>query len=104
MKTFKFPISFLTAAFALSLTGLSHVHAQTDAEKLQLSEQAITLCQSAAEKRYGENAVKSVAKKAKWSKGLRGAAVKMKIKPKAKKANKYNCVVGVDQQIKFYKA
>ena len=87
-------LTFLTSNLAL---------AQSEADKLAVQEQALELCQSAAESRYGDGSIKKVGKKAKWSKGLNGAMVKMKIKPKSKKASKFQCVVSVDKTVKFYR-
>ena len=78
--------------------------AQTDSEKQQVSAQAIEICQTTAEQRYGEKSVRKIADKAKWSKGLNGAEVKMKIKPKSKKSSKYSCVVSIDKSVKFYRS
>lgn len=77
--------------------------AQSDSDKAAVQQQALEICQEAAQNRYGEDAVKSMGKKAKWKKGLNGAMVKMKIKPKSKKASKYQCVVALDKSVKFYR-
>lgn len=83
------------------------VFAQTEdpvaVDRHQLAEQAIQTCQDAAQLRYGKDAIKSIANKAKWSSSLQGSTVNMKIKPQAKGASKYSCVVGMDSSVYFYK-
>lgn len=96
-----FKATFLTAMIGLTIS--TSIQAQTLSRE-EVIASAMELCQQAAQKRYGDGSVKSVGRKAKWSKGLNGAAVMMKIKPNAKKARKYNCVVGTDSSTKFYKA
>ena len=93
----------LLSAVTFTIASTNIAWAQTESDKTALKEQALELCQSAAEKRYGDNAIKSLGKKAKWSKGLNGAMVKMKIKPKSKKASKFQCVVSLDKSVKFYR-
>lgn len=102
MKTNRHFRKVLVSA-ALGLVISTQVQAQT-LSKEEVMANAMDLCQQAAQKRYGDDSVKALGRKAKWSKGLNGASVKMKIKPKSKKARKYNCVVGTDSSTKFYKA
>lgn len=91
-------VSVFSAAIALP------VSAQSQADKASITSQAIEICQKEAQNRYGENSVKKIASKAKWSSGLKGSAVLMKIKPKSKRPSKYSCVVGIDKSVTFFKA
>lgn len=89
---------------AVILTGsLFSGHAQ-GASKEQVIENAPSVCEQSAINRYGADSVKAVGKRVKWSKGLGGATVTMKIKPKAKKSRKYTCVVSLENTAKFFKA
>lgn len=73
--------------------GFSSASAQPNPEKDQIILAAKTTCETAAQAKYGANSVKSISDRVKWSKGHKGALVKMRIKPKAKKSQKYHCVV-----------
>ena len=103
MNFLKNKLLSVISASVLTVMVSSTAWAQSEADKLAVQEQAMELCQSAAEQRYGEGAIKKVSKKAKWSKGLNGAMVKMKIKPQKKKASKFQCVVSIDKSVKFYR-
>lgn len=92
----------LITAFGASL--LISFAAQAELTKTQAKEQAIETCQNEAKSRYGESSIKSVGKKAKWVKDLKGASINLKIKPKSKRASKYSCVLGLDNSVTFYKA
>lgn len=65
--------------------------------------QVITACQIEAKKRYGEDSIEYISTKVKWMKAMEGAAVKIKVKPEAKRVTKYSCVLQQDQIVKFYK-
>lgn len=100
------PIQILRKAAIISSLSIAMAFptlAQTDEQKASITAQAIDICQTAAQNRYGDNSVKKVGSKAKWSNSLKGSAVKMKIKPKSKRATKYSCVVSLDKSVKFYK-
>lgn len=88
----------------LSASLMTTVSAQAQLSKSQVKEQAIETCQTEAKQRYGADSILSTGDKAKWKKGLKGAAVKLKIKPEAKRATKYMCVLGLDSSVTFYKA
>lgn len=91
--------------FSASLSGLTfQAMAQSDDVKAQVQAEAAALCQSNAQSRYGDTSIKSMSEKVKWSNGLKGAVVKMKIKPEKKRASKYSCVVSADRTVTFYKA
>ena len=91
------------AVVVLGLTTISNVSAQ-GLSKTEVKSQAVELCQDAAKKRYGENSVLSIGKKAKWDNSLKGASVRLKIKPESKRATKYSCTVYVDKSVTFSKA
>ena len=84
-------------------TGISAAHALTDASKSQIISVAKTTCETAAQSKYGADSVKYVSDRIKWSKGHKGALVKMKIKPKAKKSQKYLCIVDSESNVMFSK-
>lgn len=88
----------------LTAMGASSAYAQSDLEKTEIIETAKSTCEVAAQDRYGANSIKSISDRIKWSNGLDGALVKMKIKPQAKKPQKYHCVVGTNSKATFYKA
>lgn len=92
----------LVVVFGASL--LMSFVAQAELTKTQVKEQAIEICQNEAKSRYGESSVKFVGKKAKWVKDLKGASIKLKIKPQAKRTSNYSCVLGLDNSVTFYKA
>ena len=85
-------------------TSITAVHAQTESSKSQIVSIAKTTCETAALNKYGANSVKSVSDRVKWSSAHNGALVKMKIKPKARRPQKYNCIVDVDAKAFFFKA
>lgn len=95
--------TFLIVSIALLLTATGAVQANTQSAKDVVLAEAIALCESAANNKYGDGSIKSISKKVKWSKGLKGATVKMKIKQKSKKARKYSCVVSLDKSVDFHK-
>jgi hypothetical protein len=90
-------VSAISAIFALP------VSAESQEDKASVTSQAIEICQNEAQNRYGQDSIKKIATKAKWSNGLKGSAVKMKIKARSNKATKYSCVVGLDKTVTFYK-
>jgi hypothetical protein len=91
-------ISAFSAAIAMP------AFAQSQEDKATISSQAIEICESEAKSRYGEDSIKKIGSRAKWSNGLNGSAVKMKIKARSNKPSKYSCVVGLDKSVIFYKA
>jgi hypothetical protein len=93
---------FTAVSFALMTAGLSSVSA-AEMSKDEVKSQAVEMCQEAAKERYGENSVISVSKKAKWNNSLRGASVKLKIKPESKRKSNYSCIVYVDKKVTFSK-
>lgn len=104
MKVSGTKVYAIALAAVFSVFTSINVAAQSDDDKAQLENMAVDICQNTAQQRYGENSIKSVSKKAKWSKGLKGAAVKMKIKPESKRSSKYQCVVSLDKTVTFYKS
>ena len=90
-------------ACVLNLIGSSVALAQVELTKDEVKVQAVEACQTEAKKRYGEDSIQYVGHKAKWMKGMGGALVKMKIKPKSKRVIKYSCVLQKDKLVKFYK-
>lgn len=84
--------------------GISSAQAKSDPEKTEIIKTAISTCESAAQNRYGANSIKSISDRVKWSSGLNGALVKMKIKPQAKRSQKYHCVVDINETATFFKA
>ena len=109
MRSFKpviaavlFNVAFIPAAMADGHLSKSEVKAQ-----------AVQMCHAEAEKKYGVDSIvysddkakiSRDTSRAKWNKSLKGAMVKMKIKPKSKRAYKYNCLVKTDKTITFFKA
>lgn len=92
-----------TASIALLTIGLSSANAE-DMTKDELKSQAVDMCQEAAKNRYGENSVVSISKKAKWNNSLKGASVRLKIKPESKRKSNYSCIVYVDKKVTFSKS
>jgi hypothetical protein len=92
----------LLIATAINLIGSSTVLAQL-LTKDETKAQVIEACQIEAKKRYGEDSIEYISKKVKWMKAMDGAAVKIKVKPEAKRVTKYSCVLQQDQLVKFYK-
>lgn len=90
-------VSAFSAAVALPVSAL------TLEDKASITSQAIEICQNEAQNRYGEDSIKKIGSTAKWSNGLKGSAVKMKIKARSNKPRKYSCVVGLDKSVTFYK-
>lgn len=102
MNRFRNTLQATSIALLLIVSGAAQ--ANTNSSKSAVLDEAVALCESAAINRYGDNAVKSISDKVKWSKSLSGATVKMKIKKKAKRAQKYSCVVSLDKTVLFHKA
>lgn len=94
----------IALTFFCTAIGISSAYAQSDPEKAQIILTAKTTCESAAQNRYGTDSIKSISDRVKWSNGLKGALVKMKIKPRAKKPRKYHCVVDTNATVTFFKA
>jgi hypothetical protein len=94
--------SIINLSIALALTA-SVTSAHAELSKDQVKEQAVQKCEVAAKQRYGKDAIKSISDKAKWKKGLNGAAVKLKVKPKSKSSSKFLCVFKQDETVTFYK-
>lgn len=99
----RFRLSLQIASIALLLSVASAAQANSQDSKSVVLNEATALCESAANARYGDNSIKSISDKVKWSKGLKGATVKMKIKQKSKKARKYSCVVSLDKTVEFHR-
>lgn len=93
----------LVLACALNLLGTSAVLAQVELTKDEAKKQVVEACEVEAKKRYGANSVEYISSKIKWMKAMGGAAVKMKVKPEAKRVTKYQCVLQQDQVVRFYK-
>lgn len=66
-----------------------------------IKSQAVELCRIETERRYGSDTIRLIADKSSWSRDLQGALVKMKIKPAAKRAKKYYCVVKADKSVDY---
>ena len=93
----------IVIACVLNVMASSVVLANTDLTKSEVKSQTIEACKTAAKKRYGEDSIQYISTKVKWMKGMGGALVKMKVKPKSKRMTKYSCVLQKDQVVKFYK-
>lgn len=91
------------ASIVFFSTSITAAQANTQNSKDIAMSEAAALCESAAKAKYGDNSIKSISDKVKWSKGLKGATVKMKIKQKSKKARKYSCVVNLDKTVGFHR-
>jgi len=87
----------------LSIWLFSAASAEAKLSRSEAEEQVTEVCQTAAEKRYGDGSIKVIGKNAKWKRGLRGAAINLKVKPKSKRSKKYLCVLEVDSTVAFYK-
>lgn len=87
----------------LSIWLFSAASAEAKLSRSEVEEQVTAACQTAAEKRYGDGSIKATGKYAKWERGLRGAALNLKVKPKSKRSKKYLCVLEVDSTVAFYK-
>ena len=101
-KIMKRITQFTVTSLALLTVGLSSASAR-EMTKEEVKSQAVEMCQEAAKSRYGENSVVSISKKAKWNNSLKGASVKLKIKPEAKRKSSYSCIVYVDEKVTFSK-
>ena len=82
---------------------VSDAYGQSDTVKNQLVSNAKKMCEIAAQKKYGVESVKSVNDRVRWSKGHKGALVKMKIKPATKRLQKYHCIVDSSSTAIFYR-
>lgn len=80
--------------------------------KVEIKEQAAEMCRDKAIKRYGDDSIDAMDKKANyrrnisrvdWNNGLKGAMVKMVVKQKAKGLVKLSCLVKTDGTPTFYK-
>ena len=104
-------LNFVIPGIVLTLLLVSNTRADNHLTQQEVKEQAAKLCLAEAEKKYGVGAVLDKDKariirdpsRAKWNKSLQGAMVKMKIKPQAKRANKYACLLKTDKSITFFK-
>lgn len=103
MKNTKKINQLLLTTLAGSMIVLASTTVNAAMTKEQILASAVASCESAATNKYGENAIESTSDRVKWSKGLKGAEVKMKIKRKAKGIKKYSCVVGLDESVVFYR-
>jgi hypothetical protein len=93
----------IAASLTLLAVSLSSVSA-AEMSKEEVKSKAVEMCQEAAESRYGENSVVSIGKKAKWNNSLKGASVRLKIKPESKRKANYSCIVYVDKKVTFSKS
>lgn len=97
----------------VSLFSSTAVYAHSHLSKEEVKAQAVELCVNEAQKRYGKDSIVYRDEKAKlnrdpsrakWNKSLKGATVKMRIKPESKRTSKYSCLVKTDRTITFFKA
>ncbi|MGJ8681594.1 hypothetical protein [Paraglaciecola sp.] len=96
--------SIIVSIGVSALLSSSVAFANIELSKEQVKQQVVSSCELEAKTRYGQDSIKSIGKKSKWMKGLKGASVKMKVKPQAKRLTKYSCVLGLDNSITFYKS
>jgi hypothetical protein len=87
----------------LSIWLFSAASAEAKLSRSEAEERVTEACQTTAEKRYGEDSIKVIGKNVKWKRGLRGAAINIKVKPKSKRPKKYLCVLEIDSTVAFYK-
>jgi hypothetical protein len=98
---------FLTTSLVFSALITSSVYAGISGDsdvllsKEDMNTQAVDICRSETQQRYGEDAIKFIAGKSRWSNDLQGAMVRMKIKPEAKKPGNYYCLVKTDLSVDF---
>lgn len=71
------------------------------ASKADVREQAVDICRNETQQRYGEGAIKFIARKSIWSKYMQGALVRMKIRPEEQNSKHYYCVVKLDKSVDF---
>lgn len=96
-------IKKLTITLAtISILSMTTAAAHANAVKQSILETAIEVCELAAQNKYGEKSVKSISPKVRWSKGLNGADVRMKIKKKARSPKQFSCIVDLDGSTTFY--
>ncbi|WP_339719869.1 hypothetical protein [uncultured Paraglaciecola sp.] len=93
----------LLLACAINVLGSSVVFADVELTRDETKSKVVEACQTEAKKRYGEDSIEYISHKVKWMKAMGGAAVKMKVKPEAKRITKYSCVLQQDQLVRFYK-
>jgi hypothetical protein len=103
MQASRFLASIKVVLVIIPLGFSSQLYAAEQFSKQQLLAGAADICHDAAEKRYGEKSLQSIAK-ARWDSGLGGASVKIKVKPSGKKRQKYSCVVTADKSVFFHKS
>lgn len=101
MRTLLLSSIVFSAVASTSVSALTMENAQPHLTKTEVKEQAVDICRSETERRFGDSSVKYIAGKSKWSKDLDGAMVKMKIKRASKKMKKYNCLVKLDQSVSY---
>lgn len=97
---------FLRSILFGALVSGSVVHANMDnketlVSKADVREQAVNICRNETQQRYGDNAIKFIARKSIWSKYMQGALVKMKIRPQDSNSKHYYCVVKRDMSVDF---
>ena len=105
-------VKTLVIAAVLNTAAGTVAMAQDNLSKAEVKEQAVDICHTEAQRRYGENAIvysdetarySRDTSRAKWNKSLRGAMVKMRIKGKSKRSTKYECLVKTDRTVTFFK-
>jgi hypothetical protein len=86
---------------------ISSVYAATNTtneallSKTEIKNQALELCRIATEQRFGSGSIKKMSGRSAWSNDMQGAMVKIKIKPQAKRAKKYYCLVKADKSVNY---
>ena len=95
----------LTLVFSTLLASSVHAASSSNGDALlskeDMNTQAVDICRTETQQRYGDSAIKFIAEKSKWSNDLQGAMVRMKIKPEAKKPRNYYCLVKGDMSVDF---
>lgn len=102
----------LATACLLNLVNGQAAVAKLTLSKVEIKAQAVEMCRDKAIKRYGDESIDAMDKKASlkrdisrvnWSNSLHGAMVKMVVKKKAKGLVKLSCLVKIDGTTTFYK-
>jgi hypothetical protein len=91
--------------FSVLVSAAAHAVTKDNIEaftsKADVREQAVDMCRDETQQRYGDSAIKFIARKSIWSKYMQGALVRMQIRPEDSNSKHYYCVVKLDKSVDF---
>lgn len=105
-------IKLVATVCLLNLLYGQSVAAKQGLTKAEIKAQAVDICRDKAIKRYGDDAIDVMSRKAKlirsvsridWNNSLQGALVRMVVKQKTKGSVKLSCLVKTDGTVTFFK-